>query len=84
MPPSGCKCDRPFHSREKGVETGPGVNTYVRDTPLAKRLLNDILGHCPPSKWSGEEPCGPPLARTCANGNDTQMNLLEVGIVTST
>ena len=80
------KGDRIFHSRGKGVERG--VGTYVCDTPLAKSLLNAILDHCSLSKWSssGEEPCScdPPLARTIANGDGTQMNLREVGIVTST
>ena len=72
--------------RETGVERG--VGTYVRDTPLvlAKSLLNAnvILDHCSSSKWSGEEPCDPPLARAIASGDDTQMDLPEVGIATST
>ena len=75
-------CDQ-VGTREKGVERG--VNTYVRDTPLgAESLLNVILDQCASSKWSGEEPCDPHLARTIANGDATQIKCSEVIIFTST
>ena len=67
---------------------------HMHDMPPAKSLLNIFLDHCSLSNingaeiQAGEEPCDPPLACTIANayGNsdNMQMNLPEVGIITST